>query len=41
MTVASPRPTERRTQADCGATADHREAVDAFVTKRAPKFTGR
>ena len=32
---------ERRTQADCGATADHREAVDAFVNKRAPKFSGK
>lgn len=28
-------------QTRCGATADHREAVDAFLAKRAPKFTGR
>jgi 2-(1,2-epoxy-1,2-dihydrophenyl)acetyl-CoA isomerase len=28
-------------QAALGATADHREAVDAFVAKRTPTFTGR
>jgi 2-(1,2-epoxy-1,2-dihydrophenyl)acetyl-CoA isomerase len=28
-------------QSTSGATADHREAVAAFVAKRAPKFTGR
>ncbi len=33
--------TEARTQAEAGATADHAEAVEAFVAKRAPKFTGR
>ena len=33
--------TEARTQAELGATADHLEAVQAFVTKRKPSFTGR
>lgn len=33
--------TEARTQAEAGATADHAEAVDAFVAKRTPAFTGR
>lgn len=28
-------------QARCGATADHREAVDAFLAKRRPRFAGR
>ncbi len=28
-------------QAVAGATADHREAVEAFVAKRKPNFTGR
>ena len=32
---------EQRTQNELGATADHREAVDAFVAKRQPHFTGR
>ncbi|WP_447005702.1 enoyl-CoA hydratase-related protein [Saccharothrix isguenensis] len=32
---------EARTQAEAGATVDHREAVAAFVAKRKPKFTGR
>ncbi|HEU5472114.1 MAG TPA: enoyl-CoA hydratase-related protein [Actinophytocola sp.] len=32
--------TEARTQAEAGATADHAEAVAAFVTKRTPTFTG-
>ncbi|MEU4444751.1 enoyl-CoA hydratase-related protein [Actinosynnema sp. NPDC050801] len=32
---------EARTQAEAGATADHREAVAAFVAKRKPTFTGR
>ncbi len=32
--------TEDAGQAILGATADHREAVDAFVTKRNPTFTG-
>ena len=27
-------------QSELGATADHQEAVDAFVNKRTPKFTG-
>jgi 2-(1,2-epoxy-1,2-dihydrophenyl)acetyl-CoA isomerase len=33
--------TEARTQAEAGATKDHLEAVDAFVAKRTPTFTGR
>lgn len=33
--------TEARTQAEAGATTDHAEAVDAFVAKRTPTFTGR
>jgi len=28
-------------QTRCGQTADHREAVDAFLAKRKPNFTGR
>jgi 2-(1,2-epoxy-1,2-dihydrophenyl)acetyl-CoA isomerase len=32
---------EARLQAVAGRTADHREAVDAFLTKRRPEFTGR
>ena len=32
--------TEKAGQSVLGATADHREAVDAFVTKRTPTFTG-
>lgn len=32
---------EARTQAEAGATKDHTEAVDAFVAKRTPTFTGR
>lgn len=32
---------ERDAQATLGATADHAEAVAAFVEKRTPKFTGR
>ena len=32
---------EGRTQAEAGRTADHKEAVDAFVAKRDPNFTGR
>lgn len=28
-------------QTRCGATADHREAVDAFLAKRAPNFIGK
>lgn len=31
---------EKLAQNELGATADHKEAVDAFVTKRAPKFSG-
>ena len=33
--------TESRTQSELAQTADHREAVQAFVTKRPPSFTGR
>lgn len=32
---------EARLQAECGATADFREGVAAFLAKRAPRFTGR
>jgi 2-(1,2-epoxy-1,2-dihydrophenyl)acetyl-CoA isomerase len=32
---------EGRLQAEVGQTADHREAVEAFLAKRAPQFTGR
>src|SRR5829696_8322504 len=31
---------EARLQAELGQTADHREAVEAFLAKRAPEFTG-
>ena len=33
--------TESRTQSELAQTADHREAVQAFVAKRPPTFTGR
>ncbi|NJM82601.1 MAG: 2-(1,2-epoxy-1,2-dihydrophenyl)acetyl-CoA isomerase [Tabrizicola sp.] len=32
---------EARLQGECGATADFREGVTAFLTKRQPKFAGR
>jgi 2-(1,2-epoxy-1,2-dihydrophenyl)acetyl-CoA isomerase len=32
---------EARLQAELGRTADHREAVEAFLAKRPPEFTGR
>jgi 2-(1,2-epoxy-1,2-dihydrophenyl)acetyl-CoA isomerase len=32
---------EARLQNELGQTADHREAVEAFLAKRAPEFTGR
>ena len=32
---------EARLQAELGGTADHREAVEAFLAKRAAEFTGR
>jgi 2-(1,2-epoxy-1,2-dihydrophenyl)acetyl-CoA isomerase len=33
--------TEARLQAALGQTADHRKAVEAFLAKRKPSFTGR
>ena len=33
--------TESRTQSELAATSDHREAVQAFVTKRPPSFSGQ
>jgi 2-(1,2-epoxy-1,2-dihydrophenyl)acetyl-CoA isomerase len=32
---------EARLQTQLGQTADHLEAVEAFLAKRAPEFTGR
>jgi len=32
---------EGRLQTRLGQTADHREAVEAFLAKRPPSFTGR
>ena len=32
---------EARLQTELGQTADHREAVEAFLAKRTPRFTGR
>jgi 2-(1,2-epoxy-1,2-dihydrophenyl)acetyl-CoA isomerase len=32
---------EARLQTGLGQTADHREAVEAFLSKRPPVFTGR
>jgi 2-(1,2-epoxy-1,2-dihydrophenyl)acetyl-CoA isomerase len=32
---------EAKLQAECGGTDDHRNAVDAFLAKEAPTFTGR
>ena len=32
---------EARLQSEVGQTADHREAVEAFLAKRPPRFTGR
>jgi enoyl-CoA hydratase len=32
---------ENRTQVTAALTADHREAVQAFLDKRPPRFTGR
>jgi 2-(1,2-epoxy-1,2-dihydrophenyl)acetyl-CoA isomerase len=32
---------EARLQTALGGTADHREAVEAFLAKRTPEFTGR
>jgi 2-(1,2-epoxy-1,2-dihydrophenyl)acetyl-CoA isomerase len=33
--------TEARVQSRCGATADHRNATEAFLAKQQPVFTGR
>ncbi|GAA3064079.1 enoyl-CoA hydratase-related protein [Actinokineospora globicatena] len=40
-TLADGLAVEGRTQAEAGATEDHREGVAAFVAKRPPVFTGR
>nr|WP_026316511.1 enoyl-CoA hydratase-related protein [Actinokineospora enzanensis] len=40
-TLAEGLAVEGRTQAEAGATIDHREGVAAFVEKRPPRFTGR
>lgn len=40
-TLAQALETEAAAQAACGATADHREATAAFVTKQKPSFTGQ
>ena len=32
---------EARLQAELGRTVDHREAVEAFLARRTPTFTGR
>ncbi|MGH3520412.1 MAG: enoyl-CoA hydratase-related protein [Haloechinothrix sp.] len=39
-TLAEALTVEQAAQNDLGQTADHREAVDAFVAKRTPRFTG-
>ncbi|MGH3431924.1 MAG: enoyl-CoA hydratase-related protein, partial [Thermocrispum sp.] len=39
-TLADALKAEDAAQTRLGSTHDHREAVDAFVNKRAPKFTG-
>lgn len=40
-TLAEGLAVEGRTQVEAGATADHREAVAAFVAKRDPRFQGK
>src|SRR5690606_42009799 len=40
-TLAEALENEQAAQTRLGATHDHREAVDAFVNKRAPRFTGK
>ena len=39
-TLADTLALEARLQTELGATADHREAVEAFLAKRTPEFTG-
>jgi enoyl-CoA hydratase/carnithine racemase len=40
LTLNQPALASAAAQALCHATADHREAVDAFLEKRKPRFTG-
>lgn len=40
-TLAAALEAEAEAQARCGATQDHRDAVEAFLAKQAPVFTGR
>ncbi len=39
--ASEPLALEARLQTELGQTADHKEAVEAFLAKRTPEFTGR